>query len=72
MSDYKAALYEIAKGKTPDEQAAIEQSLIDAGLLLKPYQIRRNELRNLLSEFLSAKRRRKQWQTGDQSQPRIA
>jgi hypothetical protein len=61
MPDYKAALYEIKKGKTPEEQQAIEQSLIDAGLILKPYERRRNELRQLLVEYLSAQRRRKKW-----------
>jgi hypothetical protein len=61
MPDYKAALYEIEQGKTPEAKQAIEQSLIDAGLILKPYERRRNELRQLLSEYLSAKRRRRTW-----------
>jgi hypothetical protein len=61
MTDYKAALYEIEKGKSPEERQQIEQMLIEGGFIKKPYETRRNELRQIFGEYLSRKRRRKTW-----------
>lgn len=64
---YKAANTEINLGKTDEEKLAIEQSLIAAKLLLPCNHHKKNELRNLFSEYLSAKRRRRWPEQGKQS-----
>jgi hypothetical protein len=71
-ADFKGARYEINLGETAEDKARIEQSLIDAGLLLPKNFAKKNGLRSLHQEYLSAKRRRRWPLDGEKQQPKTA